>query len=133
LSGTPANSVAQNAVTDMNVMWGLSDLQSWTEWELGGRPWEIPDAMRRHSPIREDHHAHADPALPRSPALPLAMGRMFHQSLLARGVPTQMVVYPDEGHGIRQPRHQADVLQRVLAWFRHERPSDSPKSAATIR
>jgi hypothetical protein len=30
--------VAQNAVTDMKVMWGLSDLQSWTEWELGGRP-----------------------------------------------------------------------------------------------
>ena len=23
--------VAQNAVTDMNVMWGLTDIQSWTE------------------------------------------------------------------------------------------------------
>ena len=34
--------VAQNAVTDLNVMWGLSDLQSWTEWEFGGRPWEVP-------------------------------------------------------------------------------------------
>ena len=43
--------VAQNAVTDLNVMWGRSDLQSWTEWEFGGRPWEVPAAMRRHSPI----------------------------------------------------------------------------------
>jgi lysophospholipase L1-like esterase len=45
------------------------------------------------------------------------MGKMFHQVLLARGVPTQMVIYPDEGHGIRQPKHQVDVLQRTLAWF----------------
>jgi hypothetical protein len=24
---------------------------------------------------------------------------------------------PDEGHAIRQPKHQVDVLQRTLAWF----------------
>ena len=42
---------------------------------------------------------------------------MFYQSLVSRGVPTAMVIYPNEGHGIRQPRHQADVLRRVLAWF----------------
>ena len=45
------------------------------------------------------------------------MGRMFHQALLARGVPTQMVIYPDENHGIKQPKQQVDVLQRTLAWF----------------
>jgi lysophospholipase L1-like esterase len=45
------------------------------------------------------------------------MGQMFHQGLLARGVPTQLVIYPDEGHGIRQPKHQVDVLRRTLAWF----------------
>jgi lysophospholipase L1-like esterase len=45
------------------------------------------------------------------------MGRMFHQALLARGVPTQMVVYPHENHGIKQPKHQVDVLERTLAWF----------------
>lgn len=30
--------VAQNAVTDLNAMWGLSDLQSWTKWEFGASP-----------------------------------------------------------------------------------------------
>jgi dipeptidyl aminopeptidase/acylaminoacyl peptidase len=43
--------VAQNAVTDLTMMWTLSDLQSWTEWEFGGRPWEVPDKYRRHSPL----------------------------------------------------------------------------------
>lgn len=112
--------VAQNPVTDMNVMWGLSDLQSWTTWELRGLPWEVPEAMRRHSPL-----AYADQV--RTPTLllssredrrcPIAMARMFHQALLTRGVLTEMVVYPGEGHGIKQPRHQVDVLERTLAWF----------------
>lgn len=112
--------VAQNAVTDLDVMWGLSDLSSWTEWELGGYPWDVPEAMRRHSPF-----AHV--AKVQTPTLilharddrrcPIAMGRMFHNALHARGVPTQMVIYPNEGHGIRQPRHREDVLRRTLAWF----------------
>jgi dipeptidyl aminopeptidase/acylaminoacyl peptidase/lysophospholipase L1-like esterase len=112
--------VAQNAVTEMNVMWGLSDLQSWTRHELGGLPWEVPSAMHEHSPF-----AHA--ANVRTPTLilhaaedrrcPIAMGRMFHQALLASGVPTQMVVYPDENHGIKQPKRQVDVLKRTLDWF----------------
>jgi len=33
------------------------------------------------------------------------------------GVATSLVIYPDEGHGIRQPAHVADQRQRVIAWF----------------
>jgi dipeptidyl aminopeptidase/acylaminoacyl peptidase/lysophospholipase L1-like esterase len=112
--------VAQNAVTEMNVMWGLSDIQSWPRYEMGGFPWEVPEKMHEHSPF-----AHAGKI--RTPTMilhatedrrcPIAMGRMFHQALLARRVPTQMVVYPHENHGIKQPTHQVDVLQRTLAWF----------------
>ena len=112
--------VAQNAVTDLHAMWGLSDIQSWTEWEFAGRPWEAAEAMHLHSPLT--YAADVD-----TPTLilhsrddrrcPLPMGRMFHQALSARGVPTGMVIYPGEGHGIRQPRHREDVLRRTLAWF----------------
>jgi dipeptidyl aminopeptidase/acylaminoacyl peptidase len=113
--------VAQNAVTDLNTMWGLSDIPSWTEWEFGGRPWEVPQAMRAHSPITYAADV-------RTPTLvlharedrrcPLPMGLMFHNTLRSSGVETQMVIYPGEGHGIRQPRHREDVLRRTLAWFK---------------
>lgn len=116
---------AQNAVTQLDVMWGLSDLQSWTEWEFAGRPWEVAEKMRAHSPF-----AHLEQV--RTPTLilharddrrcPIAMGRMFYQGLKSRGVPAEMVVYPDEGHGIRQPQHQVDVLRRTLHWFRRHDP-----------
>jgi dipeptidyl aminopeptidase/acylaminoacyl peptidase len=117
--------VAQNAVTDLTMMWTLSDLQSWTEWEFGGRPWEVPQRMREHSPLTFAGKVKTPTLLLHSAAdrrCPLPMGRAFHQALKARGVPTGLVVYPDEGHGIKQPRHREDVLRRVLDWFaEHDR------------
>jgi dipeptidyl aminopeptidase/acylaminoacyl peptidase len=116
---------AQNAVTDLTMMWALSDLQSWTEWEFGGRPWEVPDAMRKHSPLTYAAKVKTPTLILHSRddrRCPLPMGLAFHQALRARGVPSQMVIYPGEGHGIRQPRHREDVLRRVLEWFaRHDR------------
>jgi dipeptidyl aminopeptidase/acylaminoacyl peptidase len=119
--------VAQNAVTDLNAMWYLGDLQSWTEHEMGGLPWQVPDRMREHSPL-----TYADQV--RTPTLilhalndrrcPVAMGRMFYRALKKNGVETEMVIYPDEGHPIKQLPHREDVLRRVLAWFEaHDRAS----------
>ena len=112
--------VAQNAVTDLNVMWHLSDLQSWTEYDMDGMPWDVHERMRKHSPLTYAQHV-------RTPTLilhatndrrcPVAMGRMFHRALKENGVETQMVLYPDEGHPIKQLPHREDVLSRVLAWF----------------
>jgi dipeptidyl aminopeptidase/acylaminoacyl peptidase len=112
--------VAQNAVTDLTMMWSLSDIPSWTQWEFGGRPWEVPERMRKHSPLTYAEqvktptlilHARDDRRCP------LPMGLAFYQVLRSRRVPSQMVIYPDEGHGIKQPRHREDVLRRMLEWF----------------
>jgi len=118
--------VAQNSVTDLNVMWHLSDLQSWTEWDMGGLPWEVVERMREHSPLTYA-------AKVRTPTLilhslndrrcPVAMGKMFYRALKERGVETGMVIYPDEGHGIKQLAHREDVLRRTLEWFeKHDVP-----------
>lgn len=116
--------VPQNAVTDLSAMWGLSDLQSWTEWEFGGRPWEVPQAMREHSPLTYAANVRTPTLILHSEndrRCPLPMGTMFYRALKSSGVETEMVIYPDEGHGIKQLPHQEDVLRRVLAWFaRHD-------------
>jgi dipeptidyl aminopeptidase/acylaminoacyl peptidase len=112
--------VAQNAVTDLSTMWGLTDIQSWTEWEFGGRPWEVPALYRKHSPFTHVGNIKTPILILHSREdrrCPLPMGLMFHQALVSRKVPTQMVIYPGEGHGIRQPKHRADVLKRTLEWF----------------
>ena len=47
----------------------------------------------------------------------------FWHALRAEGVKTQLVVYPNEGHGFRDPAHRRDVLERALSWFETEMPA----------
>jgi dipeptidyl aminopeptidase/acylaminoacyl peptidase len=41
----------------------------------------------------------------------------FWRGLQRAGVPSQLVVYPDEGHGFQNPEHERDVNRRTLQWF----------------
>ncbi|NIJ32558.1 S9 family peptidase [Sphingomonas oligoaromativorans] len=41
----------------------------------------------------------------------------YWNGLKAMGVATSLVIYPDEGHGIRNPAHVADVRRRSVEWF----------------
>ena len=41
----------------------------------------------------------------------------FWHALRAQGVKTQLVVYPNEGHGFRDPAHIRDRTERTLKWF----------------
>lgn len=122
--------VAQNAVTDLHAMWRLSDIQSWTEWEFGGKPWEtierdgkqidVAAEMIDRSPTTHAHKVktptlllHAD----HDRRVPLPMGQMFYRLLRENGVETDLVIYRDERHQLQQVKHQADALQRTLDWF----------------
>ncbi|QDU97708.1 S9 family peptidase [Lignipirellula cremea] len=121
--------VPQNAVTDLTAMWGLSDIQSWTEWEFGGRPWETPQAMREHSPLTYVANVKTPTLILHSQndrRVPLPLGRMYYRALQSQGVESQMVIYPSEGHGIRSLPHQEDVLRRVLDWFQRHDPARQP-------
>jgi dipeptidyl aminopeptidase/acylaminoacyl peptidase len=46
----------------------------------------------------------------------------FWHALRDQSVPTQLVVYPNEGHGFVDPDHRRDVLERALAWFQQYMP-----------
>jgi dipeptidyl aminopeptidase/acylaminoacyl peptidase len=50
--------------------------------------------------------------------VPLSQGIQYWSALRHHGVPVEMVVYPREGHSIREYAHQIDVMPRMLAWYR---------------
>ena len=41
----------------------------------------------------------------------------FWHALKTLGVPTELVVYPGEGHWFKEPKDRVDVLRRTLEWF----------------
>jgi len=47
-----------------------------------------------------------------------ANSRELYNSLLeAKGAPVELVLYPREGHGLREPVHEVDEFRRMTAWF----------------
>ena len=49
--------------------------------------------------------------------VPISQGYEFYNALKRRGIPTQMVTYPRQPHGVREPRLVRDLAERNLAWM----------------
>jgi dipeptidyl aminopeptidase/acylaminoacyl peptidase len=50
--------------------------------------------------------------------VPLIHSEQMYQALSRLDVPTELVIYPGESHGISKPSFQRDRLQRYLDWYR---------------
>ncbi len=49
--------------------------------------------------------------------VPIAEAEQYFIALKDVGVDTVMIRYPREGHGIRETRHAADLIERSMAWY----------------
>ena len=49
--------------------------------------------------------------------VPIQGSEQMYQALRTLGVETQLVIYPNENHGISRPSYQRDRLERYLAWY----------------
>lgn len=84
-------------------------------WKVGIEPWiKISYAFMHANDI-------STPTLfmggDRDFNVPLAGGEEMYQALASNGVPTQLVVYPGQNHGIAKPSFQKDRMERYLAWY----------------
>ena len=51
--------------------------------------------------------------------VPLGQAVHLRRALRHFGVEHEFVIYPREGHSIRERNHQPDILRRTRAWFDH--------------
>jgi dipeptidyl aminopeptidase/acylaminoacyl peptidase len=115
--------VAHAAVYDLRSMWS-SDLVAGMGRELGGQPWDGPDARRALD--RNDPSAHAEGY--RTPVLvvhgeldyrvPVTQGLELYGVLKAKGVPARLVHYPDENHWVLKPKNSLHWYGEFLGWLR---------------
>jgi dipeptidyl aminopeptidase/acylaminoacyl peptidase len=97
--------------------------QRWWTKELG-RPWE-PESRQLYDKLSPFNRVEAvvTPTLilggKEDWNVPILNSEQLFLALKMLGVPTELVVYPDEFHGIDTPTHAKDLLERYLAWFGH--------------
>ena len=49
--------------------------------------------------------------------VPVQGGQQMYQALKSLGIDTQLIIYPNETHGIQRPGYQRDRLERYVAWY----------------
>lgn len=64
--------------------------------------------------------------------VPLVGGEQMYQALKTLGVPTELIVYPGQHHGINRPSFVRDRLERYLAWYgKYLKPESEQPTAAS--
>ena len=49
--------------------------------------------------------------------VPAVGSEQMYQALKSLGIPTELIVYPGQFHGISKPSYQKDRIERYVAWF----------------
>lgn len=49
--------------------------------------------------------------------VPLINSEQMYQALRSLNVPTQLVIYPDQFHGLKKPSYIQDRLERMIDWY----------------
>ena len=91
------------------------------EWEKElGLPWKNAEAWERISPFNKVENV-VTPTLIMGGAVdwnvPINNSEQLYQALKRLGRETQLIVYPDEHHGIQRPSFQKDRYERYINWY----------------
>jgi dipeptidyl aminopeptidase/acylaminoacyl peptidase len=111
--------VSGAGLADLAAEFGTEDHPSYDEW-FYGLPYEKPDGFRRSSPITYIKNARTPTLVLQGDADvidPLGQSQQLYRALKRYGVETELVVYPREGHGLKEEKHVVDRLNRIVAWF----------------
>ena len=112
--------VAGAGLSDWLSYYGENKIDQWMIPYFGASVYDDPAVYAKSSPITYIKNA-STPTLivvgDRDGECPAPQSFEFWHALKTLGVPTQFVVYPNEGHRFANPEHSRDVIARTIAWF----------------
>jgi dipeptidyl aminopeptidase/acylaminoacyl peptidase len=119
-----AAAVTQRSYCNALGYFGVDDIGAISDVaELGGHPWEVPERYLALSPILHVGNV-TTPTLIEHQAedyrCPLSQAEQWYAALKKCGVPTKLLIYPNESHGMSRngkPRHRIERLMHNSAWF----------------
>ncbi len=121
-SGKFKASVAGAGAGDWLSYYGQNRIDKWMNGYFGISPYQDPAPYQRVSAMTYIKAA-ATPTLilvgERDGESPSPQSFQYWHALKELGVPTQLMVYPDEGHAFQNFDNMIDVSFRTIQWFNH--------------
>jgi len=112
--------VAAAGISDWLSYYGENGIDAWMLPYFGASVYEDPAVYAQSSAIdfiRNVRTPTYEFVGERDIECPAPQTQEFWHALKDLGVPTSIMIYPGEGHGLRDPEHVADALRRTLQWF----------------
>jgi dipeptidyl aminopeptidase/acylaminoacyl peptidase len=110
-----------------------ADIQFGRETLHQGTPWRNNQNMIERSPVFYLQNAKTPSLIyqgEKDERVPLPQSLETYMGLKKAGVPTQLIIYPREGHGLREPAHQLDKMHREMEWVERYVGTGPEKAAA---
>ncbi len=112
--------VSHEGVYNIESMYGSTEELWFPEWEFKGTPWTNPETYAKWSPNRFAA-AFKTPCLVVQGELdfrvPVEEGLQFFTALQRRGVPSELLYFPDEGHFVAKPLNAEFWWKTLQEWF----------------
>jgi dipeptidyl aminopeptidase/acylaminoacyl peptidase len=111
--------VAGAGLSDLASEFGTEQGSAYDEW-FYGLPYEHLDRFQKSSPITHIKNAKTPTLILQGEADttdPVGQSQQLYHALKRYGVTAELVLYPREGHGLREEKHLLDRLNRLVAWY----------------
>ena len=119
--------VAGSPVTEWYSFTFTTNISRWGLWFLGNAdPEEIGNQMHTRNPVLHASKARTPTLLTagaKDRCTPAGQAREFYQALTGQGVDSELVIYPEEGHGVSRFPAITDYLTRLVTWFERYMPA----------
>jgi dipeptidyl aminopeptidase/acylaminoacyl peptidase len=112
--------VAGAGLADWLSYYGQNDIDEWMIPFFGASVYDDPAVYQKSDPIRFVKNVKTPTLIlvgDRDGEVPMPQSIEWYHALQAMKVPTQMVVYPNEGHVFYRPSDARDYTLRMLRWF----------------
>jgi len=112
--------VAGAGISDWQSYYGENSIDQWMIPFFGASVYDDPAVYAKSSAIEYIKQAKTPMLIivgDRDGECPAPQSFEMWHALRAEGVKTQLVVYPNEGHGFRNPDHIRDRNERTVKWF----------------
>jgi dipeptidyl aminopeptidase/acylaminoacyl peptidase len=120
--------VAGAGISNWQSYYGENSIDQWMTPFFGASVYDDPAVYAKSSAIDFIRNVKTPTLVvvgDRDGECPAPQSFEFWHALRAQHVPTQLVVYPDEGHHFNSAAHRRDVLARALQWFEQYMPPHS--------
>ena len=112
--------VAGAGISNWQSYYGENGIDGWMIPYFGASVYDDPGVYARSSAINYIKNVRTPTFAyvgERDIECPAPQTQEFWHAVNSLGIPTAVMIYPGEGHTLREPAHAADVLERTLAWF----------------